>query len=194
MVERNWVQAILSVVPVRIGPLSNPETAYANPDCGPFLLSIRTMETKFWRLVARMEARQKELYILRPLQDTSGGIPNIFPATFFFSEHGFDKYRESPRNSGGNWTIVTSSPMFAYPGMGWRPTSIHPAGSMVSTGMRRRVFLVCWFICVPPLARAISERRYWLSCHIYSVPKRPVRHLGTTTTAAPGVPGLSLKF
>ena len=117
MVERNLVQAIPSVVPVRIGPLSNPETTDVNTGGGPFLLSIRTTETKFEQLIARMEARQKEHTILRPLQDTSVGIPNIFPATFF-AELGFDKYREPSGNSGGKRTIVTSSPMFAYPGMG----------------------------------------------------------------------------
>ena len=99
MAEWNLVQAIPSVVPVPIGPLRNPETAYANTGGGPFLLSIRTRETKFEQIISRMEARQKELTILRPLQDASVSILNIFPVTFF-AEHGFDKYREPPRNSG----------------------------------------------------------------------------------------------
>jgi len=97
MVERDLVQAIQSVVPVRIGPLSNPETAYANPGGGPFLLSVRTMETKIEQLIARMEALQKQITVLRPLLYTTVGILDIFPATFF-AEHGFDKYREPFRS------------------------------------------------------------------------------------------------
>ena len=93
MVERNLVQAIPSAVPVRIGPLSNPETAYANPGGGPFLLSVRTMETKIEQLIARVGALQKQITVPRPLLCTAVGIPDIFPATFF-AEYGFDKYRE----------------------------------------------------------------------------------------------------
>jgi len=82
MVKQNSVQAIPSVVPVQIGPLSDPATAIANPGASLFLLSILTMETKIEQLVARMEALQKELTILRPLQDTAVSIRDRFFATF----------------------------------------------------------------------------------------------------------------
>jgi len=87
IVERNLVQAIPSVVPVRIGRSSNPETAYANPGGSPFLLSIRTMETKIKQLIARVESLQKQITVLRPLlySYTAVGIPDIFPATFLKS-------------------------------------------------------------------------------------------------------------
>jgi len=85
MVERNLVQAIPSVVPVRIGRSSNPEIAYANTGGSPFLRSIRTMETKIEQLIARVESLQKQITVLRPLLYTAVGIPDIFPATFLKS-------------------------------------------------------------------------------------------------------------
>jgi len=85
MVERNLVHASLSVAPVRIGPLSNPETAYANPGGSPFLLSVRTMETKIEQLIARVEALRKQIIVLRSLLYIAVGILDIFPATFLKS-------------------------------------------------------------------------------------------------------------
>jgi len=85
IVKRNLVQAIPSVAPVRIGPLSNPETGYANPGGSPFLLSIRTMETKIEQLIARTESLQRQITVLRPLLYTAVGIPDISPTTFLKS-------------------------------------------------------------------------------------------------------------
>ena len=86
LVKQDLEQAVPSMVPIRIGPLSNPETAYANPGGGPFLLSIRTREAKIEQLIiARTESQRKELTTLHPLQDTVVGIPNIFLATFLHS-------------------------------------------------------------------------------------------------------------
>jgi len=59
MLKQNLVQAIQSNVPIGIGPLSDPDTAYANLGGSSFLLSVRTTETKIEQLIARMEAQQK---------------------------------------------------------------------------------------------------------------------------------------
>jgi len=59
MVKQNLVQAIQSNVPIRIGLLSDPETAYANLGGSSFLLSVCTTETKIEQLIARTEAQQK---------------------------------------------------------------------------------------------------------------------------------------
>ncbi|KAG0123314.1 hypothetical protein HOY82DRAFT_619332 [Tuber indicum] len=114
MAKENSMRAILSIAPVLIGPWSQPETVYANPDGGSFLKSVRTMEMNIVKLIARTEALEQksinqeyELTVLRPLKASAISIRDRF----------FAKFLESKASSNiGNLSAISAGNKIAHEG------------------------------------------------------------------------------
>jgi len=63
MVKQSLMQAVPSVTPVQIGEWKSPEPVYANPNGGPFLVSIYTMEKTIQQLLDRTKALEEKFEV-----------------------------------------------------------------------------------------------------------------------------------
>jgi len=162
MVKQNLEQAITSVEPVRIRLLSNPETAYANPGGGPFLLSIGTTETKIEQRITRTEAQLKELTIFFLLYHAAVGIPDRFLARFL---------QRVVLTNIGNPSAIKVGNEEAHNGDVVTDVCLLRNGLIAYTDTFRWLYVIHWeeaksllsmFIdfSVPSWASAIADRRY----------------------------------
>ncbi|PUU81697.1 hypothetical protein B9Z19DRAFT_1076464 [Tuber borchii] len=156
--KQNSTQAIRSMVPVQIGTSGHVETAYANPDRGSFLKSVREMERNMEKMMARQEVMERELTVLRPIKATAIGIRDRFFASFL----------ESKASAIGNLAVIEEVNKLAHEGDVVTDVCLLKNGMIRYPGTFRRLYGLHWedassLLVFPHMVTAMNLRATWIA-------------------------------